>query len=584
VASCQQDRRITRWGCAMFRGADISRISALSLLAVALWLPSAKAADNSGVVQGVVKDSSGAGLSGAFVKLKEADRHLTFMVISQAQGRYAADHLPAGQYLVQGIGNGYQSEPSRLVDLTGDQTLTVDLSLTAPQAPTQPPSWTGTLADQSRRMSGGAEKSRSALPPMPDGEGKRIIETRCVVCHEAPQRLLLKGADRSAWERTISEMRDYSRSSTVAKDLTDAEAKLLLDYLSANFSPSSPGGNGTGRSKADPGSRLPRTLLDKKTPAYRVVEYELPPNAGAHDITVDSKGIGWVCERAGRIGRLDPQTFVFTPVSLPPAASKRLFLQAIQIDPKDRLWFVDGGPNHRWLTYDVKSGEFNVFVAPKAKMGFATGNTMRMLADGSVWLTGNATNQIVRLDPSTHKFTAYEVPAGIKRGGNATPYGMAVSGDGKIWFAEHFEDLMGRLDPATGKIDEFPIPVPGPVMPRRMAADAEGNLWVGLHEAGKLMKIDYKTTKMTIYTPPTQPSGPYSVSVDLKHNLIWFSEHLADKIARFDPRTETYAEFPLPHADSDVRRIEVDQNNPNRVWYSGNDSSRMGYVQLLNGE
>jgi streptogramin lyase len=55
-----------------------------------------------------------------------------------------------------------------------------------------------------------------------------------------------------------------------------------------------------------------------------------------------------------------------------------------------------------------------------------------------------------------------------------------------------------------------------------------------------------------------------------------------DKIARFDPRTETWVEFPLVSAESDARRIEVDQNNPNRIWWCGNLSNRVGYIELLN--
>jgi streptogramin lyase len=78
------------------------------------------------------------------------------------------------------------------------------------------------------------------------------------------------------------------------------------------------------------------------------------------------------------------------------------------------------------------------------------------------------------------------------------------------------------------------------------------------------MKIDYKTTKMTVYTPPSEDSGLYLADVDLKHNLIWVSLQHVDKIARFDPKTETWMELSLATAESDARRIEVDQSNPNR--------------------
>jgi len=96
------------------------------------------------------------------------------------------------------------------------------------------------------------------------------------------------------------------------------------------------------------------------------------------------------------------------------------------------------------------------------------------------------------------------------------------------------------------------------------------------------MKIDYKTVKMIVYDPPTEDAGPYSVQGDPKSPLIWFSEHHVEQIARFDPKSEKFTEFPLANAESDPRRIEIDPTNPNRIWWSGNLSGRMGYIEVLN--
>src|ERR1700686_178721 len=64
----------------------------------------AQAADDRGIVQGVVNNAAGQPVAGAMVKLVNADRHLTFMVVSQDQGRFQASDLPPGPYTVQGIG------------------------------------------------------------------------------------------------------------------------------------------------------------------------------------------------------------------------------------------------------------------------------------------------------------------------------------------------------------------------------------------------------------------------------------------------------------------------------------------------
>ena len=93
---------------------------------------------------------------------------------------------------------------------------------------------------------------------------------------------------------------------------------------------------------------------------------------------------------------------------------------------------------------------------------------------------------------------------------------------------------------------------------------------------------------MTPYYVPTLFSGPYSISIDQVHNVIWFSEQMANKIGRYDPRTNTFLEFLLPSV-TDTRRIEVDRSHPNRVWYCGSGANseapggypKVGYVEVL---
>src|ERR1700733_5844512 len=79
---------------------------------------SAWAADERGWVPGGVNDASGKPVAGAMVKLKNAERRLTFMVPSQDQGRFEAKDLPVGQYTVQGVGGGFQSGVSAPVSVT----------------------------------------------------------------------------------------------------------------------------------------------------------------------------------------------------------------------------------------------------------------------------------------------------------------------------------------------------------------------------------------------------------------------------------------------------------------------------------
>ncbi len=530
-----------------------------------------------GSLQGVVNNSSGAPVSGAFVKLKNDERRLTFMVITQAQGRYTAKNLPPGKYVAQGIGNGFQSEWSAAADVEAGQPATVNLSLTAPQAPMLPAAWPG-------RQPGQAGGGAAEPIPLPEGPGKTIIETKCVGCHRNPDQVASHRVDRAQWKETIDGMRMFMKgSSQLGMSMTDQEAAVLLDYDVKNFGESESGG--PARAKPDPNSRLPRTLLTGAATKYIAVEFEIPTHdTEPHEVTVDSDGNGWVSLRkTGLLGRMDPRTLAYTEIATPPGESSTVKLNAIWAGDNNKLWFIDYGPNRRWMAYDTKTEEFTSFtMTTKLRTGAPGGNTMRDHPNGTVWFNAIGNNTTIRLNLKTGEFTGFEIPSGVKAGRSASPYGMAIAGDGGVWLALNAMDKMARVDPVTGNIEEFEIPVEGAV-PRKGGPDSEGNVWFGLHGAGKILKIDYKTNKMSVFTPPTENSGTYAVSVDLQHDLIWVAQQHVDKIARFNPRTEEWVEFPLANAEEDHRRIEVDQNNPNRVWWSGNTSNRMGYIELLEG-
>ena len=59
---------------------------------------------------GTIADASGKPVAGAYVKLKNDEKRLTFMVISRDQGRFEAKDLPPGKYRVQGVGAETQSQ------------------------------------------------------------------------------------------------------------------------------------------------------------------------------------------------------------------------------------------------------------------------------------------------------------------------------------------------------------------------------------------------------------------------------------------------------------------------------------------
>jgi virginiamycin B lyase len=543
----------------------ITRHLALGVAASALlFAAQANAVPNAGTIEGVVKNAAGQPVSGAYVKLKNTDGRLTFLVASQAGGKFTAGDLPPGQYTIQGIGGGFTSAVTQPVSVDANKTAKVsDLSLSTKQGPVLAGAWPGRVPE---------EEQAGVSLALPAGAGKALVEEKCSTCH-TDNRIVLKRSDANDWGFTIKRMR-INMAAQGLPDITDQDANAITKYLSDNFKPL-PG--------VDENARMPRTLATGDNLKFRVVTYNLPrAYSEPHDIAVDPTGVAWAAERAGMLIRFDPKLLEFTERPIPAgiAAPDRQRLGNPQIDAKGMLWAADG-PNNRWLSYDTVNRQYKSYPWTEKGHGNAGGNSMAIHPNGKIFATGLG-REVRMLDPATAEWKFFQAPKGEGPEGPGA-YGLAVAGDGSVWFAQNNADRMARVDINTGKVEEFKIPYQGEAMPRRMQSDANGDLWVGLWQAGKLMKVDYKTKKMTIYDTPTPNSGVYTTAIDKKNpnSYIWFSEHKVDRIGRFDPKTSTFLEFPLPYAESDARRVEIDPTNPNRIFFSGNTADRIGFIEYL---
>jgi virginiamycin B lyase len=234
------------------------------------------------------------------------------------------------------------------------------------------------------------------------------------------------------------------------------------------------------------------------------------------------------------------------------------------------------------VRYDPKSEAFTSYPLPKPPIGNTNIVAIRFSSDGDVWASEIVANQIVRLDPSTKEVRTYRAPSGVNTNASVNPAGIGVDGDQTVWFTEEKSNKIAKIDSKTGDITEYDVPTKGAV-PRRMASDARGNLWFGEFAGlGNLATLDYRSTEIREFPTTTKYSGAYSVSVDTVHNLIWLSEMMADQIARFDPHTGAFVEYPIPTRNSLVRRIEVDPSRPSRVWFAGSNADTIGFLDVAN--
>jgi streptogramin lyase len=558
----------------------------LALTALAFSRPTAQAQNIT--LTGVVKSASGQPLAGAFVKVRNADLGVVYMVVTQTQGRYSTPELLPGKYTVQGFGGGYQSEPAGPVELRSGQPGKMDLVLSAPQQ----------IAPRGKRRT-----TEDYLPMMPEGDAKTLVLSHCTFCHSV-ERIVPARVSRDAWEKTVGRMnlylagrQDLQKEHSVAP-MPDEQVAMVVDYLTKNFGTNTPPLPGESIFPG-PNDNLPATL--PKGPESKFVAMELDQRGifNVYDVNVDSRGGVWVSGRqgtartvgkvgdrrvmdrmigqnaVGALGRFDPKSMSVISIPLPPGKGSSV-LGSVAVDPEDNIWISDrDNKSNHWYEYKPKTNEFETYeIPPPLNLPLSVlrepvnANTIRFL-DGNVWGVGNPTSRVIQLDPSTGKVTQYPAPMG------SHPHGIAIGGDKAVWYVAIMDQDIVRLDPHTGKATHYKTNIP--LAGSRMTADRDGNLWT-VSLGGKLLKVDYRTGKLTVYDTPSKDPNSFGIDADTKRNLIWFDETDAGKIARFDPRTNRFAEFPLPSADMGyIVRVIVDPTNSNRVWWSS--PGELGYVE-----
>ena len=106
-----------------------ARITALAFTFGAIAATGLQAQSATGAIVGVVRDSSGATVPGATVRVVAASNGAAREIISNADGAYRAEALLPGQYRVETTLDGFEA-PTHRATIEDGQTLAVDVTLT----------------------------------------------------------------------------------------------------------------------------------------------------------------------------------------------------------------------------------------------------------------------------------------------------------------------------------------------------------------------------------------------------------------------------------------------------------------------
>src|SRR5437899_7792912 len=103
--------------------------ASLAILGLSVGLSGlAASAADAATITGTVTGPDGAPLRAAFVQARHAKLKMTVSVLSDNQGRYAVENLPAGEYRLQVRAIGTKSDPKTGINLVADQSVAHDFA------------------------------------------------------------------------------------------------------------------------------------------------------------------------------------------------------------------------------------------------------------------------------------------------------------------------------------------------------------------------------------------------------------------------------------------------------------------------
>jgi virginiamycin B lyase len=522
-------------------------------------------------VTGSVKGVDGAPFQGAFVQAQNTKTKITVNVLSDSQGHYRIEKLPAGDYRLTIRAVGFSAAPGPThtdssgvfsLGTQGEQDSRSRVSLTADQ------NAAFDFALQKGTVKWSDISQHQGWVLFPPGKGKDLLIDRCSICHGFQSRMAAVRRDADGWKDRVEYMRTAMHFGL--SGLTDQEANEIATYLTSLFGPDSV----LPKSPAD----MPQykdTVTQFSSDAMNIVyvEYDMPgPSRMPFSAAPDKDGNLWIPNFgvADKITRLNPNTGEMTDFQVPFQGTAAI--HSAVPGPDGAVWLTEQGANRiaRWDPVTQKITEFQDAYLP-GKEGTDSGgqkHTIRLDPSGNVWASGLP---LTKFDPETRKFTRLE-----EASNGRLVYDVKPDKNGDVWYTSPGTNEIGKVDGKTMKITKWPMPTAN-CFPRRMEIAPDGIVWIGEFNTGKMARFDPKTQTFTEYKLPGPDPTPYGMGIDSDGN-VWYNSHRQDTMGRVDPKTGKVTEYPFPHPELSMREFFRDAQG--RMWYGTNPNNKVGYFYL----
>jgi virginiamycin B lyase len=517
--------------------------SASKLVVFAILVVTFSSLANAATVTGNVKGPDGAPFEGAFVQAINAKTHISVSVLSDKQGHYRAENLPAGEYQVRVRAVGFTTDPHSAVNLSADQNVSFEFALQKGTV-----RWSDLNLYQGKKL-------------MPEGKGKETLSSNCFICHGFQTRMASVRRDEEGWRDRVDYMRQ-SMAFQLSDRINDEKAKELVSYLNSTFGQDST----VPRSPADlPGYKDTVRPFADEAMNIVYVEYDVSGSKGLPwSASPDKDGNFWMpyYGRGNEVARLNPNTGEVKHFSLP--FEETAGVHSVVRAPDGMVYFTEFALN-KLAKLDPSTGKITEFpdnfTMPDRR---ADKHTVRVDAKGNLWSSGSP---LSKYDQETGKYTHFmEVPSS---------YGITFDKDGNVWFCVLQKDgKIGKIDAKTEKVTQWSPPTQG--TPQRLAIDSDGIVWFGERTGHKIGRFDPKTETFKEFPLPGPSASPYAITVD--KSGVWYASTDQDLIGRLDPNTGKVIEYPFPHSEAMMREFFIDAQG--RIWFATPTNNRVGYFYL----
>lgn len=215
-------------------------------------------------------------------------------------------------------------------------------------------------------------------------------------------------------------------------------------------------------------NKIPRVDVSTNT----VTQWTLPNSGliGGGNMGIDSLGNVYFGQSEDKLGRLNPNTDVFTEWQVTPP--NVLF---VGVDPFDNVYFSSGGTSIFLSRLDLSTNTVTSWFGPPGPSVTIQDAPFVFDSLGNVYfvIIGDP-SRVGKLDVATNTLTEWPLPV------NTEPNGIAVDPNGIIFITEthaFFNKKIARIDPSTNVLTEWLMPESITIGAGTIAADLNGNVF-----------------------------------------------------------------------------------------------------------